>query len=153
MKPLAWAFGVAFVFVFLATGGFNVSTTPQWTKPLAAPPVSQSEAPAAPDPFYETLDDLKGFCNALADFQLTEPCSYSTWSKTITISVLEPWSDICEDIANTNNDHYSFPPGWSLRVLSPYSGGHPVATCDMAITHSDIRRAEYQQSKRMNGIH
>jgi hypothetical protein len=34
MQPLAWAFGVAFVFVFLATGGFNVSTTPQWAKPL-----------------------------------------------------------------------------------------------------------------------
>jgi len=83
----------------------------------------------------ESLANPDTLCNAIKNTGMASDCTVSNWHETVDMSVdttgLEAIK-MCKGTISLILAHkLHFGEGWKLRILSPFSGDKPLATCDL----------------------
>lgn len=81
----------------------------------------------------ETADNATRICIALENTGMTTECKVG-WGGTLDVWIDTNGSEarkMCTGIASLVAKQGAAFPGWKLRIFSPYSGDHPIATCNL----------------------
>lgn len=75
-------------------------------------------------------------CQAVDNTGLaSEPCSVSGWGSSINIRMDMDSANArttCAGMVDlAHKENLYFDRGWTIRIYSPYSGDHPIATCSL----------------------
>jgi hypothetical protein len=101
---------------------------------IAAAMVALLAGPAAAD----EIDAAYALCQVFQNTGLAPECEVSGWSGTVDVRLDTNSTEarkICvgtvDMIAQQTDAFAKAPRTWQLRILSPYSGDHPLAACDL----------------------
>ena len=125
-------FGIILLVVIITIGQCSSPNQTTETPNTAAPTVVEPVAPAQP----EITDHALAVCSALKNSGATE-CELTVFSQAIDARVNVSASDaavLCKGITVLVRQQTTAFNGteWQIRVFSPFSGDHPLATCPLS---------------------
>jgi hypothetical protein len=111
--------------------------SPSVVTPAAPPPAALPPTAAAPRTPAHALDEIQSARNVCNHFDasgtLTEKCEISGWYHTVDLHMNLTSTNaqvLCASLPEVfNNWGATLNQGWTVRIYSPYSGDHPIATC------------------------
>lgn len=81
----------------------------------------------------DVIDDAYRLCSAIEGTNLATECKVSGWGSTVDTTIDTTSAEarkICAGIADMMAQKtHTFAGKWKLRIFSPYSGEHPIASC------------------------